>query len=186
MTEILPNEAADRRQGDTPPVFVDVRTAGEFDSCRIPGAVLAPLPLLKSDESIRAAVPADAVLVCQAGGRAKEAHEFLGRDDLRVLCGGMAAWSGADLETEVGTPRWAMDRQVRLTAGSMVLISMITSLFWLPAAAGAAFVGAGLTFSAVSNTCAMAEVLAKLPYNRVESPKPDAIVAALAAEPVGV
>jgi len=30
----------------------------------------------------------------------------------------------------------------------------------------AGFIGAGLTFSAVTNTCGMAMVLAKLPYNR--------------------
>jgi hypothetical protein len=30
----------------------------------------------------------------------------------------------------------------------------------------AGFVGAGLAFSAVTNTCAMASVLSKLPYNK--------------------
>ena len=79
----------------------------------------------------------------------------------------MQAWvaAGGDvIRAESG--RWGMDRQVRLVAGSMALASVLVSTFvpgikWI---AGA--VGGGLAFSAVTNTCAMAEVLGRLPYNR--------------------
>lgn len=40
--------------------------------------------------------------------------------------------------------------------------------------------GAGLTFAALSNTCAMGMLLAKLPYNRGPRSNPDAVIAALA------
>jgi hypothetical protein len=61
---------------------------------------------------------------------------------------------------------WELERQVRLVAGSIVLSSVVGSvavprLKWLAAA-----IGAGLTYAAVSNTCAMATALSKLPYNR--------------------
>ncbi len=59
-----------------------------------------------------------------------------------------------------------MDRQVRLVAGSLVLAGVVIDLAvpgvrWVSAA-----VGAGLLFSAATNTCAMGAMLGKLPYNR--------------------
>jgi hypothetical protein len=65
-----------------------------------------------------------------------------------------------------GTERWDIERQVRLVAGSIVLSSVLGSvavpkLKWLAAA-----IGGGLTYAAVSNTCAMGTALSKVPYNR--------------------
>lgn len=65
-----------------------------------------------------------------------------------------------------GRQRWAMERQVRLVAGSLVTASIATSLLAPKARFLAGVVGAGLTFSAVTNTCAMARALSVLPYNR--------------------
>jgi hypothetical protein len=59
-----------------------------------------------------------------------------------------------------------MDRQVRLVAGSLVLTGIVASLVAPKAKFLAGAIGAGLTFSAVTNTCAMAQMLGKLPYNR--------------------
>jgi hypothetical protein len=59
-----------------------------------------------------------------------------------------------------------MERQVRMAAGSVVVLGLIADLFvpgirWVSAA-----IGGGLVFSALTNTCGMAALLAKLPYNR--------------------
>lgn len=54
-----------------------------------------------------------------------------------------------------------------MTAGSIALAGAVASQLGsqrfglIPAA-----IGAGLSFSAVSNTCAMASVLSKMPWNR--------------------
>ena len=45
----------------------------------------------------------------------------------------------------------------------------------------AAAIGGGLTYAAVSNTCAMANVLAKLPYNRGAVADADALIDRLGA-----
>ena len=78
-----------------------------------------------------------------------------------------------------GSEKWALDRQVRLTAGSIVLGGVLASL----AAPGAVWiaggVGAELVFSAVSNTCAMGNMLVKLPYNKSSDTDPAAVVASL-------
>ena len=59
-----------------------------------------------------------------------------------------------------------MDRQVRLVAGSISLVGILLSIFVPKAKWVAGGVATGLTFSAVSNTCAMGNALGKLPYNR--------------------
>jgi hypothetical protein len=75
-----------------------------------------------------------------------------------------------------GQARWDIERQVRLVAGSIVLISIIVSI-WVPAARFVAgFIGAGLTFAALSNTCAMGMLLSKLPYNRANTCDVNAVV----------
>lgn len=79
----------------------------------------------------------------------------------------MNAWlaQGAPVKTSEN-PKWALERQVRLVAGSIVLLAVLLSLVvpgtqWIAAA-----VGFGLVFAALSNTCMMGMLLSKLPYNR--------------------
>ena len=69
-----------------------------------------------------------------------------------------------------GTQRWAMDRQVRMTAGSLVLLGFIGSKLASPKLGYlSAGIGAGLVYSAASNSCAMASVLSKMPWNKAST-----------------
>jgi uncharacterized transporter YbjL len=73
-----------------------------------------------------------------------------------------------------------MERQVRLTAGSVVLLGLLLGLVVHPAfqllSAG---IAVGLVFSAVTNTCGMAAMLGKLPWNRPSQADLDATLARL-------
>jgi hypothetical protein len=73
-----------------------------------------------------------------------------------------------------------MERQVRLTAGSVVLLGLLLGLVLHPAlqllSAG---IAGGLVFSALTNTCGMAAMLAKLPHNRPRRADLDATLARL-------
>ncbi len=155
-------------------LLVDVRTPGEHQAGSIDGSI--NLPLAQVDAHLRRIVR-DAggrmVLICQTGGRATRAAETLagaGLSDVVVLDGGMDSWiaAGAPVRRKADA-KWALERQVRLLAGGLVASSVVGSLWqpWLRFVAGS--VGAGLTFAAVSNSCAMGEMLMKLPYNRVTS-----------------
>lgn len=149
--------------------IIDVRTTGEFESAHIPGAYNVPLDQLPEHSQELSNVKQTVVLVCQSGARAAKAEESLraaGLCNMRLLEGGMGAWSTAGLPVKVTKARWSLERQVRLVAGSIVLISILLSIAfpWTRFIGG--FVGAGLTFAALSNTCAMGMMLAKLPYNR--------------------
>ena len=153
--------------------ILDVRTGGDFENSHIPGSYNVPLDTLGEHVRDLADVEHPVVLVCQSGGRASQAHEKLteaGKATLHILEGGMTSWQAAGGDLTVGnTTRWAMDRQVRFVAGTFAIVAVVASIFvpgleWI-----AAGVGAGLAYSAVSNTCAMAAVLAKLPYNRTNA-----------------
>ncbi|MGW0160886.1 rhodanese-like domain-containing protein [Mycobacterium sp. NPDC003323] len=153
-----------------PPRVLDVRTPGEFEFTHITGAYNVPLDLLREHRyEIVEHLDEDVVLVCRSGQRAAQAEETLrnaGLTNVHILDGGIAAWEAEGFAVNRGTQRWDLERQVRLVAGSIVLTSILGSiaapkLKWL---AGA--VGGGLTFAALSNTCAMGMLLANLPYNR--------------------
>lgn len=152
--------------------ILDVRTGAEFETAHIPGSYNVPLDTLAEHVRDLADVEHPVVLVCQSGGRATQAHSHLtaaGKDTLHILEGGMAAWetSGGDV-VRGDTDRWAMDRQVRLVAGGLTVAAIAASTVFPPARWVAGAIAAGLTYSAVSNTCAMAAVLSKLPYNRTD------------------
>ncbi|MEU3910199.1 MULTISPECIES: YgaP-like transmembrane domain [unclassified Streptomyces] len=62
---------------------------------------------------------------------------------------------------------WVLERQVRLTAGGLVLIGLLLGLLVHPELGLlSAAVAAGLVFSAVTDTCGMAVVLGRPPFNR--------------------
>ena len=166
-------------------LVVDVRTPGEFESAHIPSAV--NIPLDQVDAHLRRIVTAAGgrmVLVCQSGQRATTAAGKLaaaGLDDIAVLDGGMNSWIAAGGPVErTGKERWALERQVRLVAGLLVLTGTLLSLVWQPAVFLAMFIGAGLTFAGLTNTCGMALLLAKLPYNRGATCDIDAAIGRLA------
>ena len=149
--------------------LLDVRTSGEFRTCHIPGAVNVPLDQVARYRDQLVAADEPVVVICQMGGRAKQAQDKMtqaGASNFHVLAGGMVAWQQAEGAVAKGEQRWGLERQVRLVAGSIVLLSILGSLVIPELRFIAGFVGAGLTFAAVSNTCMMGNALARLPYNR--------------------
>lgn len=168
MSHIAPAEL--RTLIETGHAMVDVRSAAEYETAHIPGSVHIALDELRSDVEVAiAALPAGAVVICRSGARAATAAEVLataGRDDLRILDGGIVAWERDGGALQRGRQHWDLERQVRLVAGSLVLGSVLASLVRRPAVALAGAVGTGLTVAALTDTCAMGAALARLPYNR--------------------
>lgn len=174
-------------ESPTAPRVIDVRTPAEFETSHIAGSYNVPLDVV--DEHGPAVAQRldddpDVVLVCRSGQRATKAQTLLRNAGLasgRVLQNGITDWESRGFAVDRGAPRWDLERQVRLVAGSVVLSSVVGSLAvprlrWL---AGA--IGAGLTYAAISNTCAMATALSTLPYNRAATADAETIVARLGA-----
>ncbi|MGP5690438.1 rhodanese-like domain-containing protein [Glutamicibacter ardleyensis] len=153
---------------------LDVRTPAEFESVHIPGSFNLPLDLVAEHaHDVTRKLGKQIVLVCQSGTRASQAQQRLVDMQLEtgsVLEGGIAAYEKSGGEVVRGTQRWAMDRQVRMTAGSLVLLGFIGSKLISPKAGYlSAAIGAGLAYSAASNSCAMASMLSKMPWNKVST-----------------
>ncbi|MFD3695378.1 rhodanese-like domain-containing protein [Streptomyces sp. NPDC058646] len=182
------SEAFHRRHELT---VVDVRTPGEFASGHLPDAVSIPLDLIGRalPDLRRAAGRRPLLVVCASGARSESAVATLASHGIEAssLTGGTAAWAaeGHRLDHPGARPRavWAMERQVRLTAGSLVLLGLLLGLLVHPAfqllSAG---IAAGLVFAALSNSCGMAVVLGRLPFNQRGKAPGDAPLPSVARE----
>lgn len=173
--------------GERPPRLLDVRTPAEFTTAHIPGSYNVPLDLLREHrEELGAHLDDDVVLVCRSGARAGQAEEVLASTtatlpQLHVLTGGVTAWEAAGAPLVRGEQRWELERQVRLVAGSIVLLAVLLSTVLPWAKWVAAALGAGLTFAALTNSCAMGMLLSTLPYNRRTGPSLEDVLTDLAA-----
>jgi len=150
--------------------LIDVRQYAEYAGGRVEGAKLVPL-----DEIEKRHQEIDhthtVYVMCRSGRRSGEAQKrlrALGFTNVVNVKGGFEEWKKENLpfERDEKAP-WALERQVRFTAGLLVLTGVLLSVFvhpyfvWL-----AGFVGAGLTFAGATDWCGMAMLLAKMPWNR--------------------
>ncbi len=150
--------------------IVDVRETSEFESERIRGAISSPLTSFK--ESFRRIDKnRHSYIICQSGKRAgKYAKQLLenGYENVSVVKGGLKSWIDAGYPVEEGESKvWSLERQVRFTAGLLVLLGVALSIVFNPMfiiLSGA--IGAGLVFAAVTDTCGMAMFLAGMPWNQ--------------------
>ncbi len=144
---------------------VDVRSAAEFASGHIPGAVNIPMEQVESRTADLP--PGPLVLTCESGKRAEIVAGWLAEREVTLLAGGTRAWKNAGYPLVACAPcRWTLERQVRLIAGLLVLtgalLAVLINAKWIYLAM---MVGAGLTFAGLTNICGMAVLLAKMPWN---------------------
>ena len=181
---LTPDQVRELQERDPRTRLIDVRSPGEFAGAHIPGSRNVPLDLLRERRrELRAAHDDPVVLVCRSGMRAEQARALLedsGLARISVLRGGITEWqrAGARLNRGSGGP-WAMERQVRLAAGSVVLASVAASAVFEPLKWVAAALGAGLVLAALTDTCLLGRLLALLPHNRAASRAAPAALSAL-------
>lgn len=153
-------------------VVLDVRTPAEFREVHVPGSTNLPLGDLerRAQEIRELAAARPVLLVCRTGRRAESARAELSRKGLagvRVLEGGLAAWVDAGLPVNRGRRALSVERQVRMVAGTLVVLGVLLGLFVHPVLFGlSAFVGLGLVYAGFTDSCPMALTLAKMPWNR--------------------
>lgn len=151
--------------------LVDVREPTEYATERIPNAKLHPLSQFDPHQ-IRPAAGQKLVFYCQSGNRsAKASQQCLdnGFNSTIHLCGGISTWKNAGYGTEKSkNAPISLFRQVQIVAGSLVFLGTVLGVLVSPKfLLLSGFVGAGLMFAGITNTCAMGMLLAKLPYNQI-------------------
>ena len=96
-----------------------------------------------------------------------------GLKDVISVEGGTAACEAAGVPVVRGRKAMSLERQVRIAAGALVAVGAALAAFgpdlmWQRIGAGlAGFVGCGLVFAGVTDTCGMAMLIARMPWNQV-------------------
>jgi len=150
-------------------IFIDVRTKDEFSFCRIEDFKNLPLGNLK-ETAPHLATSKNWVISCKSGFRSQKACQLLSthHDKIFNVEGGIDAWqkAGHAVVKKQGHGVSIM-RQVQIIVGLATLSGVLmgqyinNNFIWL-----AAFVGAGMLFAGLSNTCALGILLSKAPWNR--------------------
>ena len=157
--------------------LIDVRTPVEFREVHVEFARNVPLDALDPG---RLAADRDRTkdaplyVICRSGGRAAKACEKLSAGGFSKLInveGGTLACVQAGLPVVHGKKAMSLERQVRLVAGAMVLVGSLLALYSPWFLVVPAFVGAGLMYSAITDSCPMGMLLARMPWNQVANPQ---------------
>ena len=151
-------------------ILVDIRDMDEHARERIPQAHNMPLAKL-CDNSVGKDQTA-IVFHCKSGNRTSMNAALLAQAaqvDAFILDGGIEAWKKAGLPVAQDRKQpIEIMRQVQIAAGGLALLGTLLGLTVNPtfyALSGA--VGAGLMFSGITGSCAMARILKIMPWNRV-------------------
>ena len=184
VSVISPKQLQDRVQAGETVDLIDVRTPVEFREVHASIASNVPLETLDAG-AVLAGHPTSRPLyvICRSGSRGKQACEKLaaaGCTNVVNVEGGTMAWDQAGYPVVRGKKAISLERQVRICAGFMSLAGGVLAIVVHPYWAGlSAFVGAGLMFAGITDTCGMAMLLSRLPYNRPASCDVVAMVRAL-------
>lgn len=157
--------------------LIDVRTPAEYREVHVDIARNVPLDQLDPVALLRArdgSANKPLYLICRSGNRGQQAcAKFIeaGFSNVVNVEGGTIACVDAGLPVVRGEKTISLERQVRIAAGSLVLMGATLGWFVHPAFIGlSAFVGAGLLFAGITDTCGMGMILVRLPWNRSGQP----------------
>lgn len=169
MQNISVSQSFDKRKQSQDILLIDVRTPAEYGSIHANGAVNHPMESLEL-EKIPFFKEQEIHVICQSGGRSMKVSKKLeaaGFTNIVNVEGGTSAWHAAGLPVDEGKKVMSLERQVRIAAGSLVVIGAAVGQFVHPGGfALSAFIGAGLVFAGVTDTCGMGIMMAMMPWNR--------------------
>ncbi len=180
---INPTELQPKLDADLSLKLIDVRTPAEFNHQRAEKAINVPLDQFEADTVIRQfGLSSDqpVYLICKMGGRSQQACNLLeaaGLANVVNVTGGTDKWVADNLPAiKAGKKPVTIMRQVQMIAGSLVLLGIGLSFLHVGWLGLSAFIGAGLVFSGLTDTCAMGSMLAMMPWNQSKpnaaKPKP--------------
>lgn len=174
---ISPNALSGLLANGRPIDLIDVRTQVEFREIHVTAARNVPLDRLDPAAvmaSRSAPTNEPLYLICRSGGRGRQACERLiaaGFANVANVEGGTQACEQDGLPVVRGPKAMSLERQVRIAAGSLVLLGVLLAWLVHPYLIGiAAFVGVGLVFAGITDTCGMGMMLARMPWNRGDAP----------------
>lgn len=154
--------------------LIDVCTPGEFHQVHVKNAINMPLDQLSPTEIFQQGTlntESPIYILCHSGQRASRAAEKFSKEgyaNIFVVEGGTSACVKDHLACVRGKSSViSLERQVRIVAGSLVLIGVLLGFVINRGFFGiSAFVGAGLIFAGITDWCGMGMLLARAPWNK--------------------
>ncbi len=177
VATISPVTLADLRRRGEKLTLVDVRTPAEFGEVHLDFAHNVPLDRLEPQQIAALGGDGPVYFVCRSGGRSHKACEKMlaaGLTDVISVEGGTAACEAVGMSVVRGRKAMSLERQVRIAAGALVASGAALAGFgpdtpvnWQAIGAGlAGFVGCGLVFAGITDTCGMGMLIARMPWNQ--------------------
>lgn len=173
LRTITSGELEEMRRRGEPIDLIDVRTPAEYHEIHAEPARLVPLDSLDPRKVMAERNGFEGrplYTICRTGNRgrmAAEKFQAAGYHDVINVEGGTLAWEQAGLPVVRGRKTISLERQVRIAAGALVVIGTVFGAFVHRGFLGIpAFVGSGLVFAGLTDTCGMGMVLARMPWNR--------------------
>lgn len=154
-------------------LMIDVRELDEFNAEHIEGSIHVPLSNFRmtAPAILKSFPKAEVTFMCRSGKRAllaiDEARALGFSHPFHVYEGGILEWKNKGHPTIAANgSHFPIMRQVQITAGLLVTLSVLASRLWSPNAIWlAGFVGIGLTFAGITGFCGMAKILKRMPWN---------------------
>jgi glyoxylase-like metal-dependent hydrolase (beta-lactamase superfamily II)/rhodanese-related sulfurtransferase len=167
---ISPRDASSLLEQDPQAKILDVRSALEFSQVHIEHSLNIPIDMISAKINELSQSKQNYLVLCHTGNRAAMAADMLiqsGIHTVKVMEGGIIRWQKEKLPVTKGRGGMSLERQVRLIAGSLVLLGIMTSwlLHWAFIFVSV-FVGSGLIYAGLTDNCLMGMLLMKLPYNK--------------------
>jgi len=155
--------------------LIDVRTPAEYRAAHVEGADNVPLDRLDPEKvAAEFAITSENPLfvICWSGNRSRKACDRFfaaGVTDVVNVEGGTRCWEEAGFPLARGGKMISLDRQVRIVNGLLIVLGVILGFKVHPGWFGlSAFVGAGLVLAGITDTCAMAILVSRMPWNSAE------------------
>ena len=170
MSTLTPQQLRDLCQSGQCIELIDVRTPVEFREVHLDLAQNVPLDQLNPAQIMQGREDKPLYVICRSGSRGKQACDMFhkaGFTNVINIEGGTLACVDAGLPAIRGKKAISLERQVRIAAGLLVLTGVALGFLVHPGFFGlSAFVGAGLTFAGITDTCGMGMILARMPWNQ--------------------
>jgi glyoxylase-like metal-dependent hydrolase (beta-lactamase superfamily II) len=167
---ISPKDALALIEKDPQTKLLDVRSVLEFSQVHIKDALNIPIDMIMAKIDDLSKSGQKFIVLCRTGNRSPMAADMLiqsGIQGVKVMQGGITRWQKQKLPVIKGVGGMSIERQVRLVAGSLVLLGILLTLFvnggfiFIPIV-----VSCGLIFAGLTDLCFMSMLLMKLPYNK--------------------
>jgi rhodanese-related sulfurtransferase len=170
LAMVSPEEAQALAAQDTQVKFLDVRSALEFSQVHIKDAINIPIDMIAGKIGELSQSKQEYIVLCRTGNRSPMAANMLqqsGIHSVKVMGGGMTRWEKEKLPVIKGEGGVSLERQVRVIAGSLILLGILLARFVHTGfIALSLFVCCGLIYAGLTDNCLMGMLLMKLPYNK--------------------